>query len=468
MQLTWARRRQIITLAIVFGSVALIFLLGWLIFRAGPSCHNNKKDSNEEGVDCGGVCALQCADTHPRLQSLWTKTFTVRDGVYDVASLVQNPNNDAGVSQLDYTVDLYDASGRSILSRDFSTFVNPGDSALLIGGGLSAGGILATQARLTIHPDYVYVRASTTPNKLVSVLNYDLITPNTTPVLYATIENETPNTLTNIPVTALVSDINGPLGVSQTFVESLGPHQQKEVSFTWPRKFEYDAASRRCATPVDVMLVLDRSGSMASDGTNPSQPLTKAKDAAAAFASQLSSDDQAGYVSFATNVTEPIEEPLTKNLPDVAAAIHGTEIATSGLQETNIAGALVSARAELSTQRARKGAKQAIVLLTDGSPTDPKNPNDAEDKQYPYQMATQVATDLKSRGISVYTVGLGEDIDANFLKSLATHPEYYFAAPTGDQIFAAYREIASDICQKGPAVVEITPRIDEVGQTATH
>lgn len=468
MKLDWARRRRLITIAIVLSSLLVLGSALFFIIRARPTCFDKVQNQNETGVDCGGVCAQQCRDTHLGIKTLWTKTFAVRKGMYDVASLVENPNLDASIPQLNYTIELFDEAGRTLLSRSYSTFANAGDHFMLYGGGLDTQGVDAVRARLTIEPGYQYVKATPPTQRKIAVLGYELLTPDTAPRLIATVENQTTDTLRNVPVSAAVSDRNGPVGVSETYIDELLPRERKEITFTWPQKFTYEAKGQTCATPVDVILVLDRSGSMASDGNDPPQPLTMAKNAAEDFVAQLSSEDQAGYISFATRVTSPIDQPLTKDLLRVNNAIGGTQILSDGLQYTNIADALTSASAEFMTQRKRADAKQAVVMLTDGSPTDPKNPLDPLDKEYPINLANDAAKDLKSKGVAIYTIGLGNDVNVNFLKGVATFPEYYYAAPSGGELGKVYKQIASTICKKGPSVVEIIPRIYELGETATH
>lgn len=468
MKLDWARRRQLITIAIVFGSLLIIGLTIFFILHARPTCFDNKQNQDETGVDCGGICAAQCRDTHLGIKTLWTKTFAIRKGMYDVASLVENPNLDASIPQLNYMVELFDDAGRTLLSRSYSTFANAGDHFTLFAGGLDTLGVDATKARLTIEPGYRYVKAAPPVERKVSVLGYELITPDTSPRLLATLQNQTTDTLRNIPVTATVSDRNGPVGVSQTYIDELLPRATKRVTFTWPQKFTYESKGQTCATPVDVILVLDRSGSMASDGNNPPQPLSMAKSAGQDFVAQLSSVDQAGFISFATTVTSPIDQPLTKDLLRVNSAIGGTQILTNGLQYTNIASALNAARDEFMTQRKRADARQAVVMLTDGSPTDPKNPVNPQDTAYPVTLAQDAAKDLKAKGVTLYTIGLGSDVNSDFLKGVASYPEYYYAAPSGSELGKVYKQIASTICKKGPSVVEITPRIYELGETTTH
>lgn len=96
------------------------------------------------------------------------------------------------------------------------------------------------------------------------------------------------------------------------------------------------------------------------------------------------------------------------------AAIGRTKIFTNALQYTNIEDALFVALSELSSVRKRDGAKQVIVLLTDGEPTRPLNPINAGDEAYAGKQAIEAAAEVKAKGITLYTIGLGDDARTDF------------------------------------------------------
>lgn len=468
MEIDWAFRRRVITVAIVVAAIGIIALGVYFWLRPAETCFDGKKNQDEKGVDCSGVCSLQCKELMQPITAVWTKSFPVRKGIYDIAALIENHNLDAGVSKFDYTVELFDASGRTLLSRPFSTFANAGDHFLLFAGGLDTRGVPATDARLTINPSYAFTRSSQASLKKVSVTGYTLISPDDKPRLIATIQNETTESFRNLPVTAMISDKHGPVAVSQTFIEELPPREKRVVTYTWPEALKYESEGEECAAPVDVVLVMDRSGSMRSDGKDPDQPLNMAKDAARDFVGQLKKGDQAGYITFATDVTSPIEKELTEDAPSVDDAIAKTEISASGTQYTNIAAALDAARNEIVSDRKRKGAMQAVVFLTDGEPTYPKNPANEKDDVYPADEGRKAATALKDENVALYVIGLGAEVKSEYLTTLASYPEYYFPAASGSELGSIYRQIGKTICKKGPSVVEIIPRINEVGETTTR
>ena len=213
---------------------------------------------------------------------------------------------------------------------------------------------------------------------------------------------------------------------------------------------------RPAAALNEFVLVLDRSGSMVDVGK-----LDAAKISAAQFVDRLTAKDQVGYVTFATTASEPIDQPLTNEIERVKRAIGRTEIIKNqGLQFTNIANGLERAIDELASYRRDENSRPVIVLLTDGIPTRPEDPNNKENKEYASQRALEVANRAKEQGIGVYAIGLGDDVKGPFLGSLATSPEYYYKAATGAELGDVYQQIATAICKKGPSVIEIIPRLN--------
>lgn len=464
----WSARRRFIIIAIVVGFIALVSVILYFILRPPRTCFDGKKNQNETGVDCGGVCSLQCKDQMKPLTVLWTKTFPVGNGLYDVAALVENQNKEAAVVNFNYNVQLFDNNGRAIVSKDFSTFANAGDHFLLFAGGLSSGGASTSNATLSIKDDYKFYKASMPTQKKISVTNYNLIAADAKPRLVATLQNETTDTFSNVPVTVMIQDKTGPVAVSETYVSELLPREKKEVTFTWPTPLKYIADTEACEKPADVMLVMDRSASMKNDGENPPEPLTTAKSAAVSFVEKLPKDATVGYVTFATDVEPEVDQKLTSEFKTVETSISNTEIHKNGEQLTNFGDALRSAFKELTSERKRPEAKQVVVFLTDGEPTFPKNPADIKDGDYPIKQSNEAVKQIKDDGIELYTIGLGSEVKADYLSKIASYPEYYYPASSGRELFSIYGQISKSICKKPPSVIEIIPRVYESGEVKTR
>jgi uncharacterized protein YegL len=174
----------------------------------------------------------------------------------------------------------------------------------------------------------------------------------------------------------------------------------------------------------DIMLVVDRSGSMGD-----SNKLNDAKIAITTFLSSTHAPpDRVGLVSFESTAT--LDQPLTTN----KAAVNSAAQALTASGGTRLDYALLQARLELTSTRHIITHTQVIILLTDGGQNPPGNdPVLAE------------ANAAKAQGAIIFTIGLGPDVDAALLQQVATSPGHYYFAPTGAQLEDIYRLISTAI-----------------------
>lgn len=449
----WAIRRRIEIIGIVIATILLFVVFPyWITHREVPTCFDNKQNQEEEGVDCDGPCTRLCKGRARDLQVLWAKVFGIRPGVYDVVGYVENPNLNASAPKFTYTAKLYDKDGAIIATKTGEDYALPGERFAIFAGGIETGEKEVKNGSLEVVPDFPWVTSVKT-KQLFSVTDKVLTNFDTKPKLAAILHNETPDLYRNINVAAVIYDSKGQaIGVSSTKVEKLLPSSLENLSFTWPGAFNFVAGTEQCATPVDVVLAIDRSGSMRE-----SNKFEQAKRAAMQFALRLTAEDQGAYVSFATEATNPIDQPLTSETDRLTRAINKTVIGSNGLQYTNIGDAFRRAIDELHTFRRNRDARAVIVFLTDGIPTMPTSP---KDKDFPTTYARTVATEAKNNDITIYTIGLGDDLNTALLKEIATSPEYFYPAASGSDLGGVYQQIATAMCKKGPSVIEIIPRVN--------
>lgn len=155
--------------------------------------------------------------------------------------------------------------------------------------------------------------------------------------------------------------------------------------------------------PLDVILVLDRSGSMEENNA-----VGQAANSAVAFAQILQGQaHRVGVVVF--NETAQRLDPLGVSLGELKVHVEGLT-ADGG---TNITNALMEAGAMLR-EAGRPDASQVIVLLSDGGAQEPTS-------------ALQAAQQLKDEGILLVTIGLpGADFSPNLLRALASTPNEFY------------------------------------------
>ncbi len=452
--IAWATRRKLQYFGIIVAFIVVFFVIPFYIFiYKAPTCFDRMKNGSELGVDCGGSCRLLCSIEIKEPISRWDpRVFKVSSGVYSAIAYLENPNITGESLLAPYAFKLYDRQNILVAERSGTTFIPKGKTFAIFEGNIPTGERIPTRATFDFTSDLVWER-NTLPEPEVIVTNKALSREDTSPRVDATIKNNSLDRIGNIELVAIISDASGnAIGASRTFVETLERGESKQLVFTWPNPFETKAEV--CESPVDIALVLDRSGSMNFLGDNPPQPLTDVKNAASYFVNQLNDNDQVAVVSFGNEAA--LDEKLSSNLVSVRASLDAISIKTPGTQNTNIGDGLRVAREELISPRAREGISKFIVLLTDGVATRPEK---AGDTSYPETFALQASNQAKTDGISIFSIGLGKDLNVQFLKDIASSSEESFIAPNTSGLRSIYEQIATKICKRRPAVIEILYRI---------
>ncbi len=187
-----------------------------------------------------------------------------------------------------------------------------------------------------------------------------------------------------------------------------------------------------------VALAIDTSSSMdeASGGTT---KLEAAKAAAKAFVDVLAGfgrGDLAGIVAF---------DARARIIVDVTAdhaALHaGIDSVLTGEGTRIDEGLDMSASMLEAAIDAVPDFTQVIVILTDGRPD--AGTSDA---------ALAAAAAGRDAGLTIYTIGLGDDVDAALLRAIASTPGHYFAAPNAEALESIYDELARDLPCPGGVV----------------
>lgn len=199
--------------------------------------------------------------------------------------------------------------------------------------------------------------------------------------------------------------------------------------------------------PTDIVLILDRSGSMAGS------PLSNLKSGAKKFvdiiyeATKTADDGQIGYgsrigiVSFSTTATQ--DAGLITSVDDLNSAID----ALSSGGSTNHADAFTKALALFDPASTND---KVMIMFTDGKTTSGGNPN-------------TVASAAKAQGVIIYCIGLSGNggIDEQALKDWASDPDSAYVAitPNDEELEDLFEELAKNITKPGATDIVINERV---------
>lgn len=451
---SWSTKRRIVIGGIfIFIFAILAGLFYWQALYIAPTCSDGRKNGGEVGIDCGGKCPNLCTSDTLNPAVLWSKVFNVSGDVYTAVSYIENPNVNSKNLKAEYEFTIFDENGEVVIVKNGETSIPRGKKFAVFETGL----IFKDKKPKTA--DFRFIKygpwqkdTDTSIDSKISIKHTSLVSTSTVPRVSGTISNDSLETIASLELAVFVLDGNeNVVAASNTFIDNLAKRSTQDFVFTWPRPFNLGVET--CTSPLDISLAIDKSGSMLSEGKNPPEPFSTVIATANDFIKNLKSGDQASIISFGTK--SKIESPLSINKQASSAAVLGIVLSTTTLEQTNITGGLSDSFSELQSESAHSDSKKVVILLTDGIPTEPI---DVNDKDYPASSAKSIASIIKAQGIDIYTIGLGKDVDENFLRSIATDDSHYFFAPSKDVLGRIYSNISSKLCAKRPNVINVIYR----------
>ena len=179
----------------------------------------------------------------------------------------------------------------------------------------------------------------------------------------------------------------------------------------------------------DIALVIDTSASMGEAEAGAARKIDSATTATRGLLDRIQLvRDQATIISF--NSTAEVLAPLGSSRQALDLALDSMELSSG----TAIDQGLNLARLELVSPRHLDDNNQVLILLTDGQAMP-----DAR------AQALVEAASAKAAGITIFTIGLGRDIDTATLRKIASAPELYYPAPSGADLESIYAQIVQEI-----------------------
>jgi len=130
------------TIIAIFVAVFLLFVfMMYMWLRPVASCTDGKKNQNETGVDCGGVCATKCAIVAQNLTS--QESGFVESGIsgkLDLYARVSNPNATFGSKKFQYEFKLFDSAGNVAATKKGVSYILPAESKYIVENNVEFNG----------------------------------------------------------------------------------------------------------------------------------------------------------------------------------------------------------------------------------------------------------------------------------------------------------------------------------------
>jgi hypothetical protein len=248
--MTWAGRRRLITASIVL--VIVLIIAAFPVYRilyVPPSCTDGKQNQGEAGIDCGGPCVNVCTSQAISPILLWTRVFKVSQGYYNAIAFVQNANINAEALKVPYRFQIFDTSNILVAQRYGTIDLLPNTSIPIFESNFDTGQRIPGRVdfEFTDQPHWQRTDiASAVAQQLpeVDVSNIVLSKQDSSPRLDAVVTNTSVHSILNLPVVAILYDVNGnAVASSRTYVDVLAKESSTPIVFTWPQPFSLDTAT---------------------------------------------------------------------------------------------------------------------------------------------------------------------------------------------------------------------------------
>jgi hypothetical protein len=235
-----SRRKRFIFLIVLFSLIILVGVPAGFLFYEPPTCFDGKKNSDEEGVDCGGSCQLLCpAQSLPLIPKGDPRVLEVLSGFYNVVAIVENPNATGMIERARYTLRFFESSSITpIKIVEGETVVSRSSTFAVFAGPFNFGEVRPNRATLEWRPDTLIWVRDDSPKPALSIRNVELSKTETEPRVTASLVNNSLERINNVELVALISDEGGNIiSATKTVVNSVGRGEPTPIIFTWPKPF---------------------------------------------------------------------------------------------------------------------------------------------------------------------------------------------------------------------------------------
>ena len=236
--MSWASRRRGIYLSGVI--TFLIVVIGIPVIKYSyrtPTCTDGTKNQGETAPDKGGPCPILDERALSPASILWSRSFTVRDGLYSSVAYVVNENAGAGVKSVRYKFGLYDAQNVLVAERKGTMFIMPASITPVYEFNISTGNRAVAHTYFEFSESLVWERLKNEA-AVITLSNRQMSGVDSSPRLMAIAENTSVAPVSDLSFVAVIFDPAGNARASSmTFLSRLNAGEKQQIIFTWPDRF---------------------------------------------------------------------------------------------------------------------------------------------------------------------------------------------------------------------------------------
>jgi hypothetical protein len=231
---------------IIIVYIILFFLLGYLaysLFKTKPTCFDGVQNQKEEGIDCGGSCAVCVKEPEVVPIAIKEKTFVYGgQGKVDVMARISNPNSRFGADKFDYKFVLKGADGSVLAERIGKDFILPAGSKYIVENNLETANQPVSVEFSVSNSEWQEFSGFEEPQLNIYNKRYDLISSGVGfSKVYALMRNESPFDFNVVKIKVILRDANQkPVAVNATEMRTILSNEQRDFTLIWQNSFPGD------------------------------------------------------------------------------------------------------------------------------------------------------------------------------------------------------------------------------------
>ena len=236
--MSWSsRRRTLYSLIVLIGLTVIVGVPLFYLLYEEPTCFDGKQNQNEVAVDCGGSCELLCDSQVTLPAILWSRSFSVTEGVYNAVAHIENSNFKAGTFEVPYIFKLFDSENILVAERRGITYISPNSAFSVFEGGIITGERVPVRTFFEFKGEPEWFNLSN-PASVIMIENRVLSDVSSSPTLDAIIKNTSVSDIKDIEIIAIIFDTDdNAIASSRTIIDVLPKNSEQEIAFTWPKSF---------------------------------------------------------------------------------------------------------------------------------------------------------------------------------------------------------------------------------------